>query len=282
MTTMKITATDEAAPTAALLEPAGEPSTGKYTLRSISRAIDALEVLAAAESPLGVSDVARELGASKSTAFAILQTLEERNLVGSAGEGFQRRYTLGLGLARLGHRAVSSVSMLDAAMPHLERLTKTTRLSSRVATMSQGIAVVLGQVDGPNSVRFDLNMGGRERLHCTGIGKAILGQYSDEEITDLAEQTGLPKRTGYTITSVDALLRDIAKVRDRGFSVDDEEDAEGVLCIGAPLIDHTGACAGGISVTGLKMSLPLERVLRVGELVMTSAEAISRRMGAPR
>ncbi|MGG7508880.1 IclR family transcriptional regulator [Plantibacter sp. YIM 135249] len=259
-----------------------DTATGRYTLRSISRAIDALEVLAAAESAMGVSDVARELGASKSTAFAILQTLEERNLVSSAGEGFQRRYTLGLGLARLGHRAVSRVSMLDAAMPHLERLTKLTKLSSRVATMSQGIAVVLGQVDGPNSIRFDLNMGGRERLHCTGIGKAILGRYTDEEVIDLAEQTGLPRRTTYTITSTELLLKDIRKVRERGFSVDDEEDAEGVLCIGAPLIDHTGACAGGISVTGLKMSLPLERVLRIGELVMASAEAISHRMGAPR
>lgn len=255
---------------------------GRYTLRSISRAIDALDVLASADASMSVSDVARALGASKSTAFAILQTLEERNLVSSAGEGFQRRYTLGLGLARLGHRAVSRVSMLDAAMPHLERLTKITKLSSRVATMSQGIAVVLGQVDGPNSIRFDLNMGGRERLHCTGIGKAILGRYTDEEVVDLAEQTGLPKRTAYTITSIDALLVDVAKVRERGFSVDDEEDAEGVLCIGAPLIDHTGACAGGISVTGLKVSLSVERVFRVGEAVIAAAEAISQRMGAPK
>ncbi|MEA9983943.1 MULTISPECIES: IclR family transcriptional regulator [Subtercola] len=257
-----------------------DATAGRYTLRSISRAIDALEILAAAETSMGVSDVARALGASKSTAFAILQTLEERNLVSSAGEGFQRRYELGLGLARLGHRAVSRVSMLDSAMPHLERLTKMTKLSSRVATMSQGIAVVLGQVDGPASVRFDLNMGGRERLHCTGIGKAILGQCTDAEVIELAEQTGLPRHTDYTITSIDALLDDIRKVRERGFSVDDEEDAEGVICIGAPLIDHTNACAGGISVTGLKVSLSADRVMRVGELVMATAEAISQRMGS--
>ncbi|KAA9108534.1 IclR family transcriptional regulator [Microbacterium rhizomatis] len=262
------------------MPPLADAPSGRYTLRSISRAIDVLEILAAADTSQGVSDVARELGASKSTAFAILQTLEERNLVSSSGEGFQRRYALGLGLARLGHRAVSRMSMLDAAMPHLERLTKMTKLSSRVATMSQGIAVVLGQVDGPNLIRFDLNMGGRERLHCTGIGKAILGQYTDAEVVDLAEQTGLPRRTAYTITTIDALLKDIASVRERGFAVDDEEDAEGVLCIGAPLIDHTGACAGGISVTGLKMNQPLERVLRLGELVMATAQSISHQLGA--
>lgn len=279
-----MTTTDDSrgAAVAAAAGAAAADQGGRYTLRSISRAIDALDVLASADASMSVSDVARALGASKSTAFAILQTLEERNLVSSAGEGFQRRYTLGLGLARLGHRAVSRVSMLDAAMPHLERLTKITKLSSRVATMSQGIAVVLGQVDGPNSIRFDLNMGGRERLHCTGIGKAILGRYTDEEVVDLAEQTGLPKRTAYTITSIDALLVDVAKVRERGFSVDDEEDAEGVLCIGAPLIDHTGSCAGGISVTGLKVSLSVERVFRVGEAVIAAAEAISQRMGAPK
>lgn len=275
---MAISRTSPAAP-APIEGGEADASTGRYTLQSVSRAVDVLEILAAAESSLGVSDVARELGASKSTAFAILQTLEERNLVSSTGEGFQRRYALGLGLARLGHRAVSRLSLVDAAMPHLERLTRMTKLSSRVATMSKGIAVVLGQVDGPN-LRFDLNMGGRERLHCTGIGKAILGQYTDAEVIDLAEQTGLPRRTAYTITSIDALLKDIASVRERGFSVDDEEDAEGVLCIGAPLIDHTGACAGGISITGLKMNQQLERVLRLGELVMATAQSISRQLGA--
>ena len=263
-----------------MTSPNTSDAAGRYTLRSISRAIDALEILAASDTSLGASDLARELGASKSTAFAILQTLEERNLVSSSGEGFQRRYALGLGLARLGHRAVSRMSLLDAAMPHLEQLTKTTKLSSRVATMSQGIAVVLGQVDGPNLIRFDLNMGGRERLHCTGIGKAILGRYTDAEVVDLAEQTGLPRRTAHTITSIDALLRDIAAVRERGFSVDDEEDADGVLCIGAPLIDHTGACAGGISVTGMKINQSRERVMRLGDVVMSTAAAISRQMGA--
>jgi len=148
--------------------------------------------------------------------------------------------------------------------------------------MSQGTAIEIGKVDGPHSIRFDLNMGGRERLHCTGIGKAILGRYSDAEVAEVAERTGLPKRTGHTITNVEALLADVARIRKRGYSIDDEEDADGVLCVGAALIDHTGACPGGISVTGLKVGLPQERVLRIGEAVIAAAEAISRDMGAPR
>jgi IclR family acetate operon transcriptional repressor len=262
-------------------DPTPGSGAGRYTLRSVSRAIDVLDILAATDDAMSVSEVSRALHNSKSTAFAILQTLEERNLVSSTGDGFQRRYTLGLGLARLGHRAVSRVSLLDASMPHLQRLTKITRLSSRVATMSQGSAIVLGQVDGPHSIRFDLNMGGRERLHCTGIGKAILGRYTDAQVAELGERTGLPRRTSRTITDVETLLADVAQIRQRGYSIDDEEDAEGILCVGAALTDHTGACAGGISVTGLKMGLPPERLVRIGEAVVGAAEAISRVMGAP-
>jgi len=267
-------------PTNGIAAPTAEKETGRYTLQNLSRAIDVLDILAANVGGISVSDVARAADCSKSTAFAVLQTLEERNLVSSSGDRFQRRYKLGLGLARLGQLAVDSVSVLEAAMPYLEQLTAITRLSARVATLSKGTAVVLGQVDGPNSIRFDLNMGGRERLHCTGIGKAILSQFTDQEVIELAEQTGLPTPTAKTIPSIDALITNLALVRKRGFAVDDEEDALGILCVGAAIFDHTGNCTGGVSVTGLKAGFTSERVMSVGAAVTAAAQGISRRLGA--
>lgn len=255
---------------------------GRYRVQSVDRAVDVIEALAAADGGLGVTELARELGRAKSAVFAILQTLEERGLVESSGVAPARRYFLGLALARLGQRAASQVSLLDVALPYLHQLTAHSEQSSRVGVLSQGSVVVLGQVDGPSSVRFDLNMGGRERLHCTGMGKAILAQFSDEEALALVGETGLPRFTERTIDSPEALLAELATIRVRGFAIDDEEDAEGIFCIGAPLRDHTGQCCGAVSITGIKARFRAQGIAPLCRAVAEAASAISVRMGAVR
>ena len=252
----------------------------RYRIRSVDRALEVLDVLAAATTGLGVSAIARQLGASKSAMFAVLQTLESRNLVSSAGDVTSRVYTLGLGLARLGDRALQQVSLRDVAMPHLAELGAATKLSARVSVLEGESAVVVGQVDSPAGVRFNLNMGGRERLHCSGMGKAILACQPEAVVRADAERHGLVARTRHTIIDTEALLADLAKVRKRGFALDDEEDAEGVCCIGAPVFDHRNGCTGAISVTGLKPMFPPADVLRIGTLVVGTAGRISRELGA--
>ncbi len=254
----------------------------RYRVRSVDRAFEVLDVLAEADTGLGVSAIARKVNASKSAMFAVLQTLEARNLIASTGDLTSRIYTLGLGLARLGDRALRQVSLRDVAMPHLSELAAATMLSTRVSVVDGESAVVIGQVDGPAAVRFNLNMGGRERLHCSGMGKAILANKSEDAVRLDAERFGLGSRTRHTITDPDALLADLAKVRRRGFSIDDEEDAEGICCIGAALFDHRDQCTGAISVTGLKPMFAPKEVLRIGSLVARTAVRISRDLGSTR
>ena len=252
----------------------------RYRIRSVDRALDVLDLLASASSSLGVSAIARQLGASKSAMFAVLQTLESHNLVSSSGDLNSRAYTLGLGLARLGNRALQQVSLRDVAMPHLAELEAATKLSARVSVLEGESAVVVGQVDSPAGIRFNLNMGGRERLHCSGMGKAILACQPEARVRADAERHGLAARTRHTIVDPDVLLADLAKVRARGFAVDDEEDAEGICCIGASVFDHRDTCTGAISVTGLKPMFPQADVLRIGNLVARTARRISRELGA--
>jgi IclR family acetate operon transcriptional repressor len=77
------------------------------------------------------------------------------------------------------------------------------------------------------------------------------------------------------VTDVDALMRELTDLRGKGYSVDDEEDAEGVICIGAPIVGDDGACAGAISVTGLKVDVPAWRLHQIGENVREHAEQVS-------
>ena len=247
----------------------------RYQVRSVSRAVEILEHLAQAADGLTVTEVARAVGGSKSSAFSTLQTLEAHGLVSCQGEGALRRYRLGLALARLGEKAIEQVSLRDVALPVLRELTGETRLAARVAVPRDGFAVIVGRVDAPDAVRFDLHMGYQEPPHCTGLGKAILAEMPEERAKGIIESHGLPARTSRTITDPTALLADLAEIRRRGYAVDDEEDAEGIFCVGAAVRDHRGDCVGAVSVTGLKLDLPMWRIHQVGETVRGYADRVT-------
>ncbi|MFF2025602.1 IclR family transcriptional regulator [Streptomyces sp. NPDC058171] len=257
------------------------PDEPKYWVKSVARAADLLEVLAtpAPGNGLSVTEVAQICGISKSAAFGTLQTLRAYGLVSDDGEGMNRRYRLGMGLARLGDRARAQVSLRGVAHPVLRELTRLTGMASRLAVPEDGHAVVVDQVELDHRVRLDLRMGQRELPHCTGLGKALLSAVPAAEAAAVIERHGLPRRTPRTITDPAtflAHLRDIARV---GYALDDEEDAEGILCIGAPVRDDHGTCVGAISITGLKLGLPAWRYQELGGQVRDAAEQISTALG---
>ncbi|WP_405689269.1 IclR family transcriptional regulator [Streptomyces sp. NBC_00057] len=253
----------------------------KYWVKSVARAADILEALAAPAqgNGLSVTEVGQACSISKSAAFGMLQTLRAYGLVSDDGEGMNRRYRLGMSLARLGDRARSQVSLRGVAHPVLRELTRTTGMASRLAVPEDGHAVVVDQVELDQRVRLDLRMGQRELPHCTGLGKALLSAVPQSEAAAVVERFGLPRRTSRTITDPATFLshlRDIARV---GYALDDEEDAEGIICIGAPVFDDRSACAGAISITGLKLGLPAWRYQELGGQVRDAARRISVSLG---
>jgi IclR family acetate operon transcriptional repressor len=258
-------------------------SEARYRVQSVERAFLLLEALAeAGPEGMTVSSLGRTLGVSKSTAYAIVQTLLAAGFVADGGSGMSRRYRLGLALARLGDVVVSQIALRDVAMPVLRDLTATTGLTSRVAVLDDAYAVVIGRVEAPrNSVRFTANLGKREYLHCSAVGKAILAALPEATVREIVAAAGLPARTAHTITSEAALLAELTAVARRGYAVDDEEDAAGVACVGSAVFDSSARCVGAVSVTGLKLDLPAWRVEQIARTVREHAGRISELLAAP-
>ena len=255
----------------------------RYRVQSVERAFALLEALTEA-SPEGMtlSTLARSLGVSKSTAYAILQTLLAGGFVADAGTGMARRYRLGMALARLGDVVVSQIALRDIAMPVIRDLTAETGLTSRLAVLDEAYAIVIARVDAPQStVRFAAHRGKREHLHCSAVGKAMLAQLSEANVHEIVTAAGLPWKTPHTITEESALHTELRAVNRRGYAIDDEEDAEGVFCVGSAILDRTGRCAGAVSVTGLKLDLPAWRVDQIGGTVRGHAARISELLGSP-
>jgi IclR family acetate operon transcriptional repressor len=262
-------------------EPADEDVADRYTVRSVARAMRLIEIVA--DGPAegrSLSELARELGASKSTTLALARTLASAGMLRDSRPG--PRYSLGTALIRLGDITKSQLPLGDICRPVLSRLAELTKMTSRVAIYDQGYPVFIERVDGPGSVRFHTPLGQREEPHASAAGKAILATLGEDQVRAICADHGLAARTSRTITDIGSLLSALAAARSDGFAVDDEEDAEGIFCVGAAFFGHDGGCAGAISVTGIKSDLPAWKVNELGRTVRRAADQVSELLGGDR
>ena len=256
------------------------PADERYRVQSLGRALDLLDLVARrGREGARLSDLAREQSLSKAATYAILQTLLAHGFVADLGSGTGRRYRLGLSLARLGDLAVANIALVDAALPVLRELTAELGLTSRVAILDDGYAVVVGRVDAPGAVRFDAALGRRELPHCSAVGKALLAVLPAEEAKAILSRGHLPVRTPHTITDIASLMAELSQTARRGYAVDDEEDTEGVACVACCVFDRTGAAVGAISVTGLKQRGWNARRDPLARAIARHAERISGLLG---
>jgi IclR family transcriptional regulator, acetate operon repressor len=254
----------------------------RYRVQSLGRGLDLLNHIAERGREGGrLSDLARELCLSKAACYAMLQTLIAHGFVTDRGKGTARRYRLGMTLARLGEQMIDSIALPEVAVPVLRDLTAELSLTSRVAVFDEGHAVVVGRVDAPGAIRFDAALGRRELPHCTAVGKALLASLQPKEAKEILARTGMPRRTPQTITSMTALMKELSRIGRCGYAIDDEEDTEGVQCIGTCVFDRSGKAAGAISVTGLKQRSRDGDLGGIAATVIRHADRISQELGGP-
>jgi IclR family acetate operon transcriptional repressor len=246
-----------------------------YPVKSVGRALEMLEAVASAgEGGLSLTELAHEVKLAKSSTSSAARTLARFGLLHIEQPG--PRYHLGFALLRYGDLVSQHTSLSKIALPLLHELTEQTGLTARLAMNDDGYPVFIERVDGRGAVRFHATLGQRESPHATGAGKVILAQLDAESIARVLSEAGLPRHTASTITSVEDFYQELDRVRLVGFGVDNEEESEGIVCVGAPIFDHQRHCAGAISLTGLKADMSDGDVGRLGALVRDYAERITR------
>jgi IclR family acetate operon transcriptional repressor len=249
---------------------------GRYTVQSVARALRVVEMVA--DGPVtGVtlSELARGLGISKSSTLSLARTLVGFGYLIDAHPG----YTLGPALGRLGDAVYRQLPLCGLARPAIEELLRATQLTSQVAVSDHGYLVFVDRVHSPGQVRFYTQLGERELPFLSAAGKAMLSAMGVSNVRQLYAEHGIPARTSHTITDVDALLVNLAAARRSGFAVDDEEDSDGVVCVGAAFFGRGDTCAGALSVTGIKDELPTPRIRELGSIVRRAADRVSAILG---
>lgn len=244
---------------------------------SVARALNLVELIIAGPiEGMTLSEIAKAVGGSKSAVLATLRTLVDFGYLRCVEVG--PKYLPGMMLIRLGDLAAAHDPLIAVARPILTQLSEKSKLTIRVARNDGGYPIFIDRVDGPGFVRFYTPLGVRELPHVSAAGKAILAQLSDEQIKVVAKECGLVARTKKSITRLTELMREITKIRYDGFATDDEEDSQGIFCVGAAFFDHFGKCVGAISATGVKTDLSEEQVAKLGKLVIKYADQLTQEL----
>ncbi len=148
-----------------------------------------------------------------------------------------------------------------------------------LAILQENHAVSIEKLGSPQPVGLDARLGGVTPLHCTGVGKALLAYQSEDFVSQLAREAGLERFTERTITSLAQLKKELARVRQEGYAVDNEEAVQGLRCVAGPIFDHAGRVLAAFSVAGPATRLTLARVREIAPRVCETSQEISHRLG---
>ncbi len=241
--------------------------------QAIGRALSVLSLLAGSSGELSAATVAAELGLSSGTTSRILRALVAAGLVtqNPRTEG----YYLGSGAILLG-QAAQRVLGLDRALPVLERVSSETRESVNLVVREADESVVMLRVQSTLPLRFEQHPGARFPLYTTASGKAILAFSPDAEAYLSSLPAELPQLTPHTLRSPTVLRRQLEETRERGYSIDDEENVAGVRCVGAPVLDPEGCAQAALVIQVPTVRMPPERVVELSAVARGAAHEVGR------
>jgi DNA-binding IclR family transcriptional regulator len=258
--------------------PEHEPAAAarRYEMGSLNRALDLLE-LVGHEPGLTLSELGRRSGLSKVTTFRILANLEHRSYVRRDGEA--GRYSLGPKVIQLGGQLFEALDLRLIARPLLEDLWRRSGETVNLAVPVDDSITYIDILQSPQGLRMAARVGATDDLHSTALGKAMLAFEPEAAVIEVARHRGLVRKTDRTISDVHLLLEDLRAVRERGYSIDDEENEPGARCVAAPVLGPMGSVVGAISISGPATRVTSERLPDLGVAVRRVGERISERLG---
>lgn len=248
-----------------------------YRVQVIDRAVQILDCFTFEQPELSVSEIAAKTGLHKSTAHRILMALEYNDIIGQSRE--TGNYYLGMKLFKLGNQATARIQLREVAKPYLIQLMEDTKETVHLAVLDEDQVLYLEKVEGPHALRMPSRVGRRIPTYCTSLGKAMLSCLEAEHVKEHLQGQRLKAYTRNTIKSIDALLKDLERIRMRGYAIDNEEIELGLRCAGAPIRDYSGCMVGAVSVAGPSARLKEDKLSVFGTKVMKVAASISRDLG---
>ncbi|MFC4533550.1 IclR family transcriptional regulator [Sphaerisporangium dianthi] len=214
-------------------------------VQSLARGLAVIRAFDAANPELTLSEVARSTGLTRAAARRFLLTLVELGYVRTDG----RLFSLSPRVLELGYAYLSSLSLPEVALPHLERLVAEVHESASVSVLDASDIVYVARVPTTRIMRVTISIGTRFPAHCTSMGRVLLAWLPPDALEAYYATAGLERRTARTITSREALTAELERVRAQGWAMVDQELEEGLRSIAAPIRDRAGQVVAAVNLS---------------------------------
>jgi DNA-binding IclR family transcriptional regulator len=243
--------------------------------KALVKGIALVDTVAASDSGLRLADLVDVSGLPRPTVLRLLEVLREHGLLSLDQSG---GYSLGPRVAVWGQHYLDGLDVRTQAEDLMQALAAETRETCFLGVRDDLHVLYVAKVDSPQAVRPAARVGGRNPLHSTAIGKALLG-FAPTDVARTYLSGPLERKTVNTITDPERLKAELARVRERGYSTDEIENEEGVRCVAAPVRDHRGSVVAAISVSAPAYRFGSDDLPRLAPRVISAAEELSRRIG---
>ncbi|MFK4102880.1 IclR family transcriptional regulator [Streptomyces sp. NPDC019531] len=243
---------------------------------AVDKALVLLKSLAEEGRDVGVSELARRAGLTKSTAFRLLGILQRNDVVERVGSN----YRLGTQLFDLGRHVYGPAPevLQERVLPHLVDLYELTHETVHLAVLRGTEIVYVNKIHGHRAARSPSRIGARLPAYCTGVGKALLA--FDPDAAEASIAAGLQTRTEYTLSDPDRFRADLRRIRQDGIAYDRQEAVLGLTCVAVPIMGPAGRPVAALSVAGAGHRLDLSgfapalrRVAYAAARAITAAKA---------
>lgn len=247
------------------------------TVQSVARTFSLLELLGQSNVGLSISELAERSDLALGTTHRLLQTLIELGYADQDPE--THRYTLGLRFLHLHGLVLRRLNLAERAMPLMKMLMRRVNETVHLAVLDGPDIVYIDRVEGLQTVGMYTTIGKRNRAHATALGKAMFAFMPATVWRTVAQEHGLPRYSPNTLTTPEALERDLERTRQRGFAIDNSEGPESVRCVAAPIYDYTGQVIAAASISGPKERMRSDRDEILGEMICDTCYNISTSLG---
>jgi DNA-binding IclR family transcriptional regulator len=248
---------------------AGPADDDRNAVKSLRKALTVLNVVATADRPLTVAEIAVRAGIARPTAYRFVQNLVAEGHM--AQNPLDSRCSIGFAVLPLAASLLDQNRMRIEALPHLNALAQQTGERANLGILYRDRLLYIAGVEKPALPMIYSRFGKTVPAQCCSLGKAILAQWPEHEVAALLARQPLKAHTATSITDPAAFMAELSETRTRGYALDRAELVAGSYCLAAPIFDTRNQPVGAIGLSGRA----LEPLIEHNALVRQTAELIS-------
>lgn len=246
-------------------------------IQSVDRALRILDLFDEYETELKLTEISERMGLHKSTVHSLLSTLQKHHYIEQNQDN--GKYRLGMKLFERGNFVTQSLDLRTVAKEHLLELSKETKNTVHLVILDGKEGIYIDKVESSGVTVLYSRIGRRVPIHSSAVGKVLVAYKDPDELEHILTDYDFTPRTEKTITSKESFLKEIERVREKGYAIDNQENEPGISCIAIPVRNYTGQVVAAISISTTASKLNQEELEKNVNLLKSTAVEVSKKLG---